>query len=97
MFTYLVMVELRDYGRPMNPFLIEIPIFQAWADKFWGIWSIFGQFISTHFGTVGSMSMFFINQPLFQQNTKLLALYPNPQKYLRIEFGPERFRSFVMV
>ena len=67
MFTYLVMVELRDYGRPMNPFLIEIPIFQAWADKFWGIWSIFGQFISTHFGTMSPLSMFLINQSLFLQ------------------------------
>jgi len=23
-----------------------------WANKFWGIWDIFGQTISTHFGTV---------------------------------------------
>ena len=32
-----------------------------WADKFGGIWGIFGQFISTHFGTVGPLSMFSIN------------------------------------
>ena len=48
-----------DYGRPMKPFFIEIPNFCAWADKFWGI---FGQFISTHFGTVNPLSMFSINQ-----------------------------------
>ena len=64
------MVEHTDYGRPMKPFFIEIPTFQAWADKFWGIWSIFGQFISTHFGTVGSLSMFSINQPLFLHKSK---------------------------
>ena len=38
-----------DYGRPMKPFFIEIQTFWAWADKFWGIWGIFGQTISTHF------------------------------------------------
>ena len=41
--------------------------FWAWADRFGGIWGIFGQFISTHFGTVSPLSMFFINQPLFLQ------------------------------
>ena len=46
-----------------------------WADKFWGIWGIFSRFISTHFGTVSSLSMFSINQPLFLQKTK--PLYPN--------------------
>ena len=38
-----------------------------WADKFWGIWGIFGRFISTHFCTVSPLSMFSINQPLFLQ------------------------------
>ena len=54
-----------DYGRPMKPFFIEIPNF--WADNFWAIWGIFGQSIGTHFGTVSSLSMFSINQPLFLQ------------------------------
>ena len=27
-----------------------------WADKFWGIWGIFGRFISTHFGTVSPLN-----------------------------------------
>ena len=44
-----------------------------WADKFRGIWGIFGWFISTHFGTVSPLSMFSINQPLFLQT----PLYPN--------------------
>jgi hypothetical protein len=44
-----------------------------------GIWGIFGQFISTNFGTVNLLSMFSNNQPLFLQKTN--SLYPNP-KYL---------------
>ena len=39
----------------------------------------FGQTICTHVGTVSSLSMFFIIQPLFLQKTK--PLYPHP-KYL---------------
>ena len=66
-----------DYGRAMKPFFIKIPNFWAWADKFWGIWGIFGRFISTQFGTVSSLSMFSIDQPLFLQKTK--PLYPNPK------------------
>ena len=41
----------------MKPFFFEIPIFWAWADKFWGIWGIFGQTISTHFDTVSPLSL----------------------------------------
>ena len=50
-----------------------------WADKFWGVWGIFSQTNSTHFGTVSPLSMFSIIQPLFLQKTK--PLYPQP-KYL---------------
>ena len=46
-----------------------------WADMFWGIWGIFGRFISTHFGTVIPLSM----SPMNQQTTR--PLYPHP-KYL---------------
>ena len=67
------------YRRPMKPLFIEIQNFWAWADKFWGIWGIFGQTISTHFGTVSPLSMLSINQPLFLQTTMLLYLHP---KYL---------------
>ena len=75
--------KITDYGRPMKLFPLKSQIFGLgqiiWADKFWGIWGILGQFISTHFGTVSPLSMFSINQPLFLQKTK--PLYPNP-KYL---------------
>ena len=70
------MLSLTDYGRPMKPFFIKIPNFGAWTDKIWGI---FGQFISTHLGTVSPLSMFSINQPLCLQ--KIMPLYTNP-KYL---------------
>ena len=40
---------------------------RIWEDKFWGIWGIFGRFISTQFFTVSSLSMFFLNQVLFLQ------------------------------
>ena len=63
----------------MKLFFIKISKFWTWADTFWGIWGIFGQFISNHFSTVSPLSMFFINQPLILQKTK--PLYPNP-KYL---------------
>jgi hypothetical protein len=42
-----------------------------WADKFWNIWGVFGQFISIHFGTVSPLSIFLINQPLFLQKLSL--------------------------
>ena len=56
-----------------------------WADKFWGIWGIFGQVISTHFGTVSPLSMFFINQLLFLQKTK--PLYSNHKYLLDLKLG----------
>ena len=46
-------------------FFIEIPNFLGLgrqygrADKFWDIWCILGQFIMTHFGTVGPFSNIF--------------------------------------
>ena len=40
---------------PNEAFFIEIPNCWAWADKFWGLWGIFGQFISTHFGRVNPL------------------------------------------
>ena len=59
-----------DYGRPLKPFFIEIGIGQTnWADKFWGIWGIFGRTISTHFGTVSPLSMFSIIQPFFSKKS----------------------------
>jgi hypothetical protein len=62
----------------MKPFLSKSQTFglgqTIWADNFWGIWGIFEQFISTHFGTVSPLSMFSINEALFLQKTKPLYL-----------------------
>ena len=71
----------------MKPFFIKIPNFWAWANNLGGqiLWLLgrlgyFRMIISAHFGTVGSLSMFSINQPLFPQKTK--PLYPNPQIFI---------------
>ena len=77
------MTANKDYGRTMKHFSLKSRIFGLGqtnqADKFWGIWGIFCQTISTHFGRVSPLSMFSIIQPLFLQKTK--PLYPHP-KYL---------------
>ena len=51
-----------------------------WAETFWGVCDIFGQTLSTRFGTVSSLSMFSINQPLFLQ--KNYAVIPKSQIFI---------------
>ena len=72
-------VKITDYRRSMN-FSSKSQTFglgqKIWADKFRGIFSIFGQLISPHFGTVSPLSMFSINQSLFLQK---LSLYNYPK------------------
>ena len=82
----------------MGLFDFQIPLFWlAWADKlvdkFWGIWSIFGQTVSTHFGThtVSPLSMFSIIKP-----NKKLSIYVHIQKKI-FEFGPQGIRDFAFV
>ena len=54
-----------DYGHPERAFFQKSQTFGLgqtnWAENVGGIWSIFGRFISTHFGTVSPLSMFSIN------------------------------------
>ena len=50
------------------------------ADKFWGIWRIFGRCISTHFGTF----------PFFLQKCK--PLYQHPKLGFEFEFGLQELR-----
>ena len=61
--------SLRTTDAPWSLFFIEIWNFWVWTDNLGryilGIWGIFSQFISPHFGTVSPISMFSINQPLF--------------------------------
>ena len=62
-----------------------------WAKIFRGIWCIFGLTIRSHFGTVSSLSMFSIIQPLFIQ--KIEPLYPTP----KILFGPQKIWDLTIV
>jgi hypothetical protein len=95
----MTIVDHTDYGRPMKPFFIEIPNFglgqTIWADNFGGI---FGQFISTDFGTVSPLSMLPINQTLFlQKKTCLYIQIPNIYLGLGLEFGPKQIRGLAIV
>jgi hypothetical protein len=73
-------VSAADYGRQRKLFSLKSRTFglgeKNWADKFWGIWGIFGRTISTHFCTVSPLSMFSIIQALFIQKTKPLNPHP---------------------
>ena len=67
-----LLVSYTDYGRPTKPFFIEIPNLKGLGRQIeqiiWGAFGVFsGGFISTHFGTESSLSMFSINQPLLLQ------------------------------
>ena len=53
-----------------------------WTENLGGIWGIFGQSISTHFGTVSPLSMFSLIQPLFLQK---LSLYIDIPYFFGIE------------
>jgi hypothetical protein len=74
------MDKTTDYGRPMKPFFNKTQNFWAWTDKLGR--QILGHLgylqpnytqvsesISTKFGTVSLLSLFFINKPLFLQKS----------------------------
>ena len=64
-----------------------------WADKFWGIWGIFGQTFGTHFGTVSPLSMFSNNQPLVQQQkNKPLHISKSQIRDLDLNLGRQELR-----
>ena len=101
-FDHLLISLIMNYVHSERVFFPKIPNFGLgqtnWSLTFWGIWGIFCWTNSTHFGIVGSLSMFSINQPLFLQKT--MPLYPNPpKKYLGVgaEFEPERIRNLVIM
>ena len=64
-------IVVTDYGRPMKYFSIKIPNLERQIGLMnSALWvCIFGQSISTHFGTLSPLSMVSINQPLFLQKT----------------------------
>ena len=68
-----------------------------WADKFWGIWGIFGQTISTHFDTLKSFVHVYCF-PLFNHYFyKKLSLHIHIPNIYLFEFGPQRIRYLVFV
>ena len=85
----------------MKPFLLKSRTFGVgqinWADKFWGIWGIFGRTISTHFGTYSeSLDHVFYDSTII--STKIQSLYiPIPNIYLGFEVGPKRIRDLAFV
>ena len=85
-----------DNGRPMKPFFIEIQNFLGLGRQI-GLWGIFDQTISIHFGAVSPLSMFSIIQPLFLQRTKPLYSHSNIYLGLGFEFGPQRIRDLAFV
>jgi hypothetical protein len=72
-FDHLLISLIMNYVHSERVFFPKIPNFGLgqtnWSLTFWGIWGIFCWTISTHFGILGSLSMFSINQPLFLQKT----------------------------
>ena len=52
-----------DYGRPMKPFSLQSRTFalgrKIWADKFLGIWGIFGQTIGTQWCSESLVDVFY--------------------------------------
>ena len=91
---FLLKHYVRRHGlrTPNDAFFFKIPNFCAWADKFWGIWGIFKQFISTHFGTVSPLSMFSINLP-FYKKLNLYIQIPNNN----VLIGSQRKRDLAIV
>ena len=89
-----------DYGHPMKPLFLKSRTFVLgqtnWADKFWGIWGIFGRTISTQ--------AIFVQCPCFPLFNhyfyKKLSLYihiPNIYLGLGLEFGPQRIRDLAFM
>ena len=81
--------DVTDYGRTMKPFFIEIKT--IWADKFWGIWGIFGRFISTH------CPCFPLINHYLKKKLNLYFQIPNTYLGLGFEFGPQKIWDLAIV
>ena len=101
--VYHWMIMGTDYGRSMKPFSLKFQTFGLgktnWADRFCGIWGIFGWTISTHFDTVSPLPMFSIIQPIFFKKLSLYIHIPNVFLGLGFifEFGLQRIRDLALV
>ena len=82
----------------MKLFSLQSQTFGLGQINFGEFGGIFGRFISTHFGTVSPLSMFYINQLLFFKKTKPIYIQvPNIFGGLGFEFGPQRIIDFAIV
>ena len=102
LFSYFVSFKTRTMDAQRNLYSLKSRTFgfgQAnWAYRFWDIFGIFGQTISTHFVTVSPSSMLFIIYPLFLQNKLSLYIHiPNIFMKMRLEFGLQRIRDLAFV
>ena len=94
-----------DYGRPMNPFFIEIQTFWLlgqtnWTNEFRGILGIFGQTKYQHplRYSESLVHVFFNIQPLFlKKNISLYFHTPIIYQGLGFEFWPQRIRDLAFV
>jgi hypothetical protein len=70
-----------------------------WAYKFWDIWGIFGQTISTHFGTVSPCPWFPLFNHYFYKKLSLYIHIPNISLGLGFEFeiGPQKIGDLTFV
>ena len=66
------------------------------ADKFWGIWGIFGGTISTHFDTVSPLSMFSLFNHYFYKKLSLYIQISSIYSGLEFEFGLQRISDFAL-
>ena len=97
-----IVLLCRDYGHPERAFFRNSQIFGLGqtngAENVLGILGIFDQFISTHFGTVGSLSTFsFIINHYFSKKPSFYIQIPIIYLGVGVEFGPETIKNLDIV
>jgi hypothetical protein len=84
----------------MKPFSSKSQTFglgqTIWAYKLRGIWGIFDQFISTHFGKVSPFCMFPLNNHYFYKKLSLYIQIPNIYLELGFQFRTQRIRDLAI-
>ena len=96
----LVLIHMHmhtDHGRPMKPFQNFWAKADNWADKFWGIWGIFGQVISTDLLQWVPCPYFLLFNHYFYKKLSLYIHISNMYLGLGFEFGPQRIRDLAFV
>ena len=88
-----------DYRRPMKHFFIKtLGLGQTiWADKFWGIWGIFGWFSAPIFVLWVPCPCFPLFHHYFYEKLSLYIHIPNTHLGLGFEFCPQRIKNLAFV